>query len=114
MLALAGQTIPHSVGQPRVVHLQCTLAKLHSRRSSELAAGHGPFAGGKRPLRWLSSIGAPLRPNSHLTLLAEKDRIIDNIRHRQFIERFASHDKKVIEYPGAHHTWSSSQIPKCI
>jgi alpha-beta hydrolase superfamily lysophospholipase len=39
-----------------------------------------------------------------LLLLAEHDRIIDNDRTRRFVERFASTDKEVIEYPGAHHT----------
>jgi alpha-beta hydrolase superfamily lysophospholipase len=39
-----------------------------------------------------------------LLLLAEHDRIIDNARTRRFVERFASADKEVIEYPGAHHT----------
>ncbi len=39
-----------------------------------------------------------------LLLLAEKDRIIDNQRTRRFVERFASRDRMVIEYPAAHHT----------
>jgi alpha-beta hydrolase superfamily lysophospholipase len=39
-----------------------------------------------------------------LLLLAERDRIIDNGRTRRYVERFASTDKKIIEYPGAHHT----------
>jgi alpha-beta hydrolase superfamily lysophospholipase len=39
-----------------------------------------------------------------LLLLAEKDRIIKNDRTRRYVERFASMDKQVIEYPGAHHT----------
>jgi alpha-beta hydrolase superfamily lysophospholipase len=39
-----------------------------------------------------------------LTLLAEKDRIIDNSRTRAFVERFPSRDKQIIEYAGAHHT----------
>lgn len=39
-----------------------------------------------------------------LLLLAEKDRIIDNARTRSFVDRFASGDKEVIEYAGAHHT----------
>jgi len=39
-----------------------------------------------------------------LVLLAEHDRIIDNARTRRFVERFASLDKTVIEYAGAHHT----------
>ena len=36
--------------------------------------------------------------------MAEKDRIIDNRRTRQFVERFASRDVQIIEYSGAHHT----------
>jgi pimeloyl-ACP methyl ester carboxylesterase len=39
-----------------------------------------------------------------LLLLAEKDRIIRNDRTRRYVARFASADKQVIEYPGAHHT----------
>jgi alpha-beta hydrolase superfamily lysophospholipase len=39
-----------------------------------------------------------------LLLLAEKDRIIPNAPTRRYVERFASADKEVIEYPGAHHT----------
>jgi alpha-beta hydrolase superfamily lysophospholipase len=39
-----------------------------------------------------------------LLMLAEHDRIIDNAPTRRFVERFASADKEVIEYAGAHHT----------
>jgi alpha-beta hydrolase superfamily lysophospholipase len=39
-----------------------------------------------------------------LLLLAEHDRIINNAKTRRFVERFASADKEVIEYLGAHHT----------
>jgi alpha-beta hydrolase superfamily lysophospholipase len=39
-----------------------------------------------------------------LLLLAGKDRIIDNARTREYVERFASTNKRVIEYPEAHHT----------
>jgi alpha-beta hydrolase superfamily lysophospholipase len=39
-----------------------------------------------------------------LLLLAEHDAIIDNGRTRQLVERFATADRTVIEYPGAHHT----------
>jgi alpha-beta hydrolase superfamily lysophospholipase len=39
-----------------------------------------------------------------LLLLAEKDRVIDNRRTRRYVERFASSDREIIEYPGAHHT----------
>jgi alpha-beta hydrolase superfamily lysophospholipase len=38
-----------------------------------------------------------------LILLAERDRIIDNAKTRQFVERFPA-PKKLIEYAGAHHT----------
>jgi len=39
-----------------------------------------------------------------LVLLAENDRIINNLRTRGFVERFATPKKQIIEYPGAHHT----------
>jgi alpha-beta hydrolase superfamily lysophospholipase len=39
-----------------------------------------------------------------LVLLAEHDRIIDNRRTRRYVERFATTDREIIEYPGAHHT----------
>jgi alpha-beta hydrolase superfamily lysophospholipase len=39
-----------------------------------------------------------------LLLLAEHDRIIDNARTRKFVAQFASADKEVVEYDGAHHT----------
>jgi alpha-beta hydrolase superfamily lysophospholipase len=39
-----------------------------------------------------------------LLLLAGCDRIIDNVATRRFVERFATSDRTVIEYPGAHHT----------
>jgi alpha-beta hydrolase superfamily lysophospholipase len=39
-----------------------------------------------------------------LLLLAGRDRIIDNARTRRFVERFASPDRSVVEYPDAHHT----------
>jgi alpha-beta hydrolase superfamily lysophospholipase len=39
-----------------------------------------------------------------LLLLAEQDRIINNARTRAFVDRFATPDKQIIEYPGAHHT----------
>src|SRR5262249_10667606 len=35
-----------------------------------------------------------------LLLLAERDRIIDNLSTRRFVERLASTDKEVIEHPG--------------
>ena len=39
-----------------------------------------------------------------LLMLAERDRIIDNARTRQFVESFATKDRQVIEYSGAQHT----------
>jgi alpha-beta hydrolase superfamily lysophospholipase len=39
-----------------------------------------------------------------LVLLAENDRIINNVKTRAYVERFATPDKRVIEYPVAHHT----------
>lgn len=39
-----------------------------------------------------------------LVLLAEHDRIIHNGRTREFVERFATADKSIVEIPGAHHT----------
>jgi alpha-beta hydrolase superfamily lysophospholipase len=39
-----------------------------------------------------------------LLMLAGNDRIIDNERTRTFFERFASTDKKIMEYAEAHHT----------
>jgi alpha-beta hydrolase superfamily lysophospholipase len=47
-----------------------------------------------------------------LVLLAENDRIIDNPRTRRYVERFASPDKKVIEYAGAHHTLEFEPDPE--
>lgn len=39
-----------------------------------------------------------------LLLLAGRDRIINNERTRRYVERFATSDKSIIEYPAAHHT----------
>lgn len=39
-----------------------------------------------------------------LLMLASEDRIVDNDRTRRYVERLASRDHLVIEYPGAHHT----------
>ncbi len=39
-----------------------------------------------------------------LVLLAQNDRIINNQKTRAFVERFATKEKQIIEYPGAHHT----------
>jgi alpha-beta hydrolase superfamily lysophospholipase len=47
-----------------------------------------------------------------LLMLAEKDRIIDNARTRRFVERFATGDKVIFEYPGAHHTLEFEPEPE--
>jgi alpha-beta hydrolase superfamily lysophospholipase len=47
-----------------------------------------------------------------LLLLAEQDRIIDNARTRRFVERFAAADKRIVEYPGAHHTLEFEPEPQ--
>jgi alpha-beta hydrolase superfamily lysophospholipase len=47
-----------------------------------------------------------------LLLLAEHDRIIDNAATRRFVDRFASTDREVIEYPGAHHTLEFEPDPE--
>jgi alpha-beta hydrolase superfamily lysophospholipase len=47
-----------------------------------------------------------------LLQLAEKDRIIDNVRTRRFVERFAAADKQIVEYPGAHHTLEFEPDPE--
>ena len=39
-----------------------------------------------------------------LLMLASEDRIVNNAKTREYIDRFASQDRTVIEYPGAHHT----------
>jgi alpha-beta hydrolase superfamily lysophospholipase len=39
-----------------------------------------------------------------LMLLAGEDRIIRNDWTREYVGRFATPDKQIIEYPGAHHT----------
>jgi alpha-beta hydrolase superfamily lysophospholipase len=46
-----------------------------------------------------------------LLLLAGNDRIIKNERTRRYVGRFASSDKQVIEYPGAHHTLEFERDP---
>src|SRR5262249_40632961 len=47
-----------------------------------------------------------------LMLLAGQDRIIHNDRTRKFLDRFASTDKQVIEYPDAHHTLEFEPDPE--
>lgn len=55
----------------------------------------------------MSSVRIPV-----LLLLAQNDRIIDNIRTRRWVERFDSADKKIIEYAGAHHTLEFESNPE--
>jgi alpha-beta hydrolase superfamily lysophospholipase len=47
-----------------------------------------------------------------LVLLAENDRIIHNLRTRAYVERFATPDKQIIEYPRAHHTLEFEAEPE--
>lgn len=47
-----------------------------------------------------------------LLLLAEHDRIIQNAKTRVYVERFATPDKQIIEYPGAHHTLEFEPNPE--
>ena len=47
-----------------------------------------------------------------LLLLASEDRIIRNDKTRAFVERFATNDKQVIEYSGAHHTLEFEPDPE--
>ena len=47
-----------------------------------------------------------------LLLLAEHDRIIHNAKTRAFVDRFATPDKQVIEYAGAHHTLEFEPEPE--
>lgn len=47
-----------------------------------------------------------------LLMLAENDRIIHNARTRRFVDRFATPDKQVIEYSGAHHTLEFEPNPE--
>ncbi len=59
-------------------------------------------------LRWVPGhVRVPV-----LLLLAEKDRIVDNARTRAFVRRFASPDRRVIEYAGAHHTLEFEPDPE--
>lgn len=39
-----------------------------------------------------------------LTLLAGRDRVIDNAGTRRYVARFPSRDNRVLDYPAAHHT----------
>ena len=56
--------------------------------------------------RALRSIRVPL-----LLMLAGKDRIIDNPRTRAMIDRCPTADRRVIEYPEAHHTLEFEEDP---
>lgn len=47
-----------------------------------------------------------------LLLLAEQDRIINNLKTRTFVSRFATPDKEIVEYPGAHHTLEFEPNPE--
>jgi alpha-beta hydrolase superfamily lysophospholipase len=47
-----------------------------------------------------------------LVLLAGQERIIRNEPTRRYVERFASADKTVIEYPEAHHTLEFEPDPE--
>jgi len=47
-----------------------------------------------------------------LLMLAEKDRIINNQKTRRYVEAFASPDKEIMEYPGAHHTLEFEPNPE--
>ncbi|CAN5831530.1 alpha/beta hydrolase [soil metagenome] len=46
----------------------------------------------------------PLVQQPALLMLAGQDRIVDNDRTLSYFERLASRDRRVIEYPEAHHT----------
>jgi len=46
----------------------------------------------------------PSVPQPVLLMLATEDRIVNNPKTRAYVDRLASEDKTVIEYPGAHHT----------
>lgn len=47
-----------------------------------------------------------------VVFLAGRDRIIDNLRVRAYVDRFAAVDKTVIEYPAAHHTLEFEPDPQ--
>ncbi len=59
-------------------------------------------------LRWVPKhVKVPV-----LMMLAEKDRIIQNEPTRKLLDRFASEDRTLIEYPGAHHTLEFEENPE--
>lgn len=47
-----------------------------------------------------------------LMLLAGEDRIIHNGRTRAFVAKFATKERQIIEYPGAHHTLEFEAEPE--
>ena len=47
-----------------------------------------------------------------LLMLAGKDRILNNARTKAYFERFASENKRLIEYPGANHTLEFEPDPE--
>ncbi len=49
-----------------------------------------------------------------LLLLAGNDRIIDNQRTQEFVDRFATNDRTTIKYPGRHHTLEFELDPEPI
>lgn len=49
-----------------------------------------------------------------LLMLAGEDRIIDNEKTRRFVNRFATPDRTILEYPGAHHTLEFESRPEPI
>jgi alpha-beta hydrolase superfamily lysophospholipase len=61
--------------------------------------------------RYLRSVPSLVRVPV-LLMLAERDRIIDNTATRRFVERFKSPERKIIEYPGAHHTLEFEPDPE--
>jgi alpha-beta hydrolase superfamily lysophospholipase len=45
-------------------------------------------------------------------LLASEDRIIRNEPTRDYVNKFATPEKTIIEYPGAHHTLEFEPEPE--
>ena len=48
-----------------------------------------------------------------LTLLAGRDRVIDNARTRRFVAGFASRDNRIYDYPAAEHTLEFEPPAQC-
>jgi alpha-beta hydrolase superfamily lysophospholipase len=63
-------------------------------------------------LDWYLRFAVPHITMPVLTLLAEKDRIIDNSRTRALLGRLPTQDQQIIEYPGAHHTLEFEPDPE--